>query len=33
MVPNEAVYLVGLIPLLVGIALLAHTLLFGPKEV
>jgi hypothetical protein len=33
-VPNQPVYLVGLIPVLVGLALLAHTLLFGPgKEV
>jgi hypothetical protein len=31
-VPNEPVYLVGLIPLFVGVALLAHTFLFGPKE-
>jgi hypothetical protein len=31
-VPTQPVYLVGLIPLLVGVALLAHTLLFAPKE-
>lgn len=32
MVPHEAAYLVGLIPLFVGVALLAHTYLFGSKE-
>jgi len=31
-VPAQSVYLVGLIPLFVGVALLAHTFLFGPKE-
>ena len=31
-VPHEPVYLVGLIPLLVGVALLAHTFLFAPKD-
>lgn len=31
-VPTQSVYLVGLIPLFVGVALLAHTFLFGPKE-
>jgi hypothetical protein len=29
---TQPAYLVGLIPLLVGVALLAHSYLFGPKE-
>jgi hypothetical protein len=31
-VPDRSVSLVGLIPFLVGLALLAHTFVFGPKD-
>lgn len=32
LVPDRAVYVTGLIPLLIGVALLLHSYVFGPKD-